>query len=271
MKRILVIASLLFTTPAFADDWSDWRDNFTTVITACTAAREQACLPRAFNSRAIPAPEGAGVADLLARDLRVATVLLHQADARTALQSQYGIYGNDYLGTGYSVPVGAPYEAARQREYFVPNLGAQTVDATVCPERAPRVWTWRMTSAQFTRALDRRIAAVLRARPDHDRRDIARRLARRGDGHLLIRFGAVPNPFYKGRFGRDDALQIFFADYDQVRGSTFRQAMTATGAATLLANPDPGKSYFIWLYAPDGDTVPASWRALFTLLGQAEH
>ena len=189
------------------------------------------------------------------------------------LYRQYGIDSAAYLGTGYSVPVAGDaagqYDLARQREYFVPNLCAQAVDAAVCPARAPRVWTWRLNAAQFTAALDRKIAAVLRKRPDHHPRTIARRLAQHGN--LLIRFGAVPTQFYKGQFGRGDAVRVFFADYDQVRVSTLRQAMTATGAATLLDHPDPGKSYFIWLYAPEDAAVPASWRALFTLLGQAEH
>ncbi len=85
---------------------------------------------------------------------------------------------------------------------------------------------------------------------------------------LLIRFGSLPLASYKGTFGRPDAVRVFFADYEQVRGETLRGAMAATGASTLLT-PDPTKTFFIWIYAPDANSKAqaASWKALFWMLG----
>jgi hypothetical protein len=87
---------------------------------------------------------------------------------------------------------------------------------------------------------------------------------------LLLRFGGLPLAYYQGTFGRPDALRVFFADFEQVRPKTLRAAMTATGASTLLDNPDPAKTYFTWIYAPDAisQASVASWKALFHLLEQ---
>ncbi len=61
---------------------------------------------------------------------------------------------------------------------------------------------------------------------------------------------------------------MFFADFGQVRAKTLREALIATGASTLLDNPDPAKTFFVWIYAPaaDSQATVASWKELFRLL-----
>jgi hypothetical protein len=218
---------------------------------------------------------------MLYRDLRTAEVLLHQKDARDLLWREYGIDGSDYLGTGYSVPLTGPtarnYEYALQREYFVPNLCAEAIDPAICPRKDANIWTWRLTAAQVSRWLDMPIAKFLHAHhPASDAAGFGKRTALNAPAvqgplpNLLIRFGNLPLANYRGTFGRPGAVRVFFADYDLVRTKTLRGAVIATGAATLLDNSNPAKTFFIWIYAPDARSpaTVASWNALFTILAQ---
>lgn len=258
------------------DAWTAWGDNFDSVVSACVKAAESNCLSKAFTSRERPAAEaGASVADDLYRDLRTAQVLLHQKDASDLLWKLYGIDSSAYLGTGYSVPLTGPgaknYEFAVQREYFVPNLCAEAADPAICPKRDANIWTWRLDSRQLAAWADQPVVRLLRSqRPTQDAAGFPKHsVATPLDlPPLLIRFGSLPLAYYKGTFGRPGAERVFFADYEQTRGKTLRAAMTATGASTLLDNPDPSKTFFIWIYAPgkDSKAAVASWKELFRLL-----
>jgi hypothetical protein len=287
MKRLSVLAFVTFVTlvcaaraDVVADPWAAWSGNFNSVMSACVAAAQPNCLSKAFTSLDRPAA-GDFVADDLYRDLRTAEVLLHQKDASDALWKLYGVDSSAYLGTTYSVPLAGEgaknYAFAVQREFFVPNLCAEAVDPVLCPIPNVHVWTWRLDAAALTHWGDRPIVELLHAQhPTVDAAGFAKQhAAEDGPGNmptLLIRFGALQPAYYKGTFGRPDAKRVFFADYAQVRGKTLRSAMTATGASTLLDNPDPSKTTFIWIYAPalnDG-AAPASWKELFRLLAQPQ-
>jgi len=265
------------------DQWVAWSDNFDSTISACVKAGEKSCLSKAFMSRPRPVLEGNPpyVTDTLYYDLRTAEVLIHQPDASKLLSSQYGIDASAYLGTGFSVPLqgaGAlQYQFARQQEYFVPNLCAEAVDKTVCPARDPNMWAWHLTSAQMQHWLDAPIAALLHQRPPRSDAAAFGKLAAPkpvAPGELpslLIRFGNFPLKYYSGAIGRPGAVRVFFASYQQVRGETLRGAVVATGAASLIAKPDPANTFFIWLYAPHAGTkaAVASWKELFGILSAA--
>ncbi len=283
LKTLLYVATLALmpcvasaAEATSADPWAVWSDNFTSKMTACTAAAETGCLAKAFTSLDRPAAVSEAPADELYRDLRTAEVLLHQKDASDAMWKLYGIDSSAYLGTGYSVPLegeGAKnYAFATQREYFVPNLCAEAADPVVCPKKDANIWTWRLTSTQLAQWADKPIVKLLRTlAPQADGQGFPKypRTAPRPNlPPMLIRFGSLPLASYKGTFGRSDASRVFFADYEQARGKTLRAAMTATGASTLLDNPDPSKTFFIWIYAPDANSKAsvASWRELFRLL-----
>jgi hypothetical protein len=280
--RIAVFAASLVFAAASAhadvvsDPWASWSDSFTTTMTSCVATAQVGCLAKAFTSLDRPAAVSDAPADELYRDLRTAEVLLHQKDASDAMWKLYGIDSSAYLGTGYSVPLAGEgaknYEFATQREYFVPNLCAEAVDPVVCPKKDANIWTWRLTSAQLTQWADKPIVKLLRTlAPTSDAQTFPKNPSAAPKPNLppmLIRFGSLPLAYYKGTFGRPDASRVFFADYEQARGKTLRAAMTATGASTLLDNPDPAKTFFIWIYAPDANSKAsvASWAELFRLL-----
>jgi hypothetical protein len=272
------LAFVIFALHASAgtDAWAGWAKNFDHAMSACMTAQASACLSTAFKDRERPAPASSDVASDLARDLRTADILLQQKDARDQLWRLYGIDGSAYLGTGYSVPLtgmGARnYEFGTQREFFVPNLCAEAVDPVVCPGRHAGVWTWHMDAAGLTASLDKPIADVLAANaPVADPAGFATAGTLPANGNvppLLIRFGSLAPAYYKGTFGRPGAERVFFADYGQVRGTTLRGAMIATGAAGLVDNPDPAKTFYVWIYAPESDpqTTVASWKSLFAIL-----
>ena len=284
MRRfvLFLVAVFLSTAAAGADDpWTAWNGTFTATMTACVQAKQPNCLPKAFQAAPRPAADGTFVDDDLYRDLRTAEVMLHQTDASNAMWSLYGVDSPAYLGTGYSVPLAGPgandYAYAMQREYFVPNLCAQAVDPVVCPVKADGVWTFQLTAQQLADAADQPIVKLLRAHwPKADGKAlsvawVAKSVPGRPDlPPLLIRFGSVPPAFYKGTFGRPDAVRVFFADFEQVRAKTLRAAMTATGADTLLSKPNPANTFFIWIYAPDANSqaAVATWKELFRLLSQ---
>jgi hypothetical protein len=263
------------TDPAAdAQAWSAWQDNLRRVMETCLSAQEHSCLAKAYKDRARPVidnPQHSASGDLF-YDLRTAVAMLAIPSVADALWREYGLDAIAYLGTGYSVPASpaglAPYWQGVQREYFVPNLCAQAIDAAVCPAADPDVWTWRLTSAQLNAGLDRPMAALLKG---NTRILMARlRAAPRSDGlpNALVRFGLLDPSLYKGTFGRSEAKRVFFADYAQVSGKTLRQALIATGASTLIEKPDPAKAFFIWVYAPGADAkaTPASWHAVFEAL-----
>ena len=280
---ICIAAIVLSAAAAQADDpWADWGAAFTQAMTACVQAKAPNCLPKAFQSQARPAALGPYVDDDLTRDLRTAEVLLHDIDSSNAMYALYGIDTPDYLGTGYSVPLtaaGAPgsYTEATQSEYFVPNLCAQAVDPKVCPTADAQMWTWRLTDAQMSAWADKPIAKLLRG---HWAKTGAKALAaawkatavpgRPDLPPLLIRFGNFPPAYYNGLIGKNGAQRVFFANFEQVRTKTLRAALTATGSASLLANPNPANTFFIWIYAPDAKSqaAVATWKALFKLLEQ---
>ncbi len=270
----LSVSSYADTPSPAPDPWAVWQDNFRTVIDACTTAKSTGCLAKAFNDKPRPPannPQGT-VSGELFYDLHTAVSMLAVPNAANALWSAYGVDTVAYLGTGYSVPVTSAgvehYWQAMQREYFVPNLCAQPVDPAICPTGDPDVWTWQLSVAEMTAALDKPITAIFTG----NTRALTKRVRgpARADGlpNAFIRFGLLRPAWYKGTFGRPDAKLVFFADYTQVRTKTLREAMTATGAATLIANPDPGQVLFIWIYAPGPDTKAqaASWHAVFETL-----
>ena len=55
-----------------------------------------------------------------------------------------------------------------------------------------------------------------------------------------------------------------------MRDKTLRAAIVGTGAAGLIAKPDPANTFFIWIHALDMSSAAtvASWHELFTLLSQ---
>jgi hypothetical protein len=244
-------------------------------------AAETNCLSKAFTSHERPSADSSDVADVLYRDLHTAEVLLHQKESRDLLWHDFGIDGSDYLGTGYSVPLvgtsARDYEYARQREYFVPNLCAEAVDPAICPKKDAGVWTWRLSASQVSMWLNKPITSLLRTRhPQADAAGIAQRIAA-GDPRasvklpvLMIRFGSLPLAYYKGTVGRPGSVRVFFANFGQVRTKTLRAALIATGASSLVEKPDPTKTFFIWLYAPDQNSkaTVASWKALFDILSE---
>ncbi len=216
-------------------------------------------------------PQGT-VSGELFYDLHTAVSMLAVPNAANALWSAYGVDTVAYLGTGYSVPVTSAgvehYWQAMQREYFVPNLCAQPVDPAICPTGDPDVWTWQLSVAGITAALDKPITAIFTGNTKALTKRVRGRRAPTACRTPSFRFGLLKPAWYKGTFGRPDAKLVFFADYTQVRTKTLREAMTATGAATLIANPDPGQVLFIWIYAPGPDTKAqaASWHAVFETL-----
>ena len=281
-KFLLGIAFVLVSAAAAqADDgWTAWGDNFTKVMTDCVKAAQPNCLSKAFTDKERPAV-GTYTADLLYRDLAAAEVMLHQTDASNAMYDQYGIDSPAYLGTGYSVPVvgeGANnYEYGRQREYFAPNLCADAQDPTVCPKKDPGVWTWQLDSKTLTKWLDKPLAKFIRAHwPKTEAKLFAARYAPTAKSAkpnvppLILRFANLPNGVYTGKVGKPAAIRVFFADFEQVRVKTLRNAVIATGAQSLLQNPSPTSTFFIWIYAPDANSQAAlaSWKELFTLLSQ---
>jgi hypothetical protein len=288
-KSAMAALALMFATAVAhgadapnADPWAEWRDNFDTIVAACVKAAESNCLSKAFASRTRPSAEDAStdVSDSLYRDLQAAEVMLHQKDARDLLWHDFGIDASDFLGTGYSVPltgaVAHEYEYARQREYFVPNLCAEAVDLSICPKADSGLWTWRLSAPELARWLDKPIASFLKTRRSGNGGYLARLNAAEAVGTqsplpaLMIRFGTLPLAYYKGTVGRPGSVRVFFANFGQVRSKTLRAAMIATGASSLLDKPDPEKTFFIWLYAPDATSkaTVASWKSLFDILSQ---
>ena len=264
------------TDPAMqaAAQWSAWQNNLQRAMDDCVAAHGTSCLAKAYKDRARPVidnPRHSVTGDLF-YDLRTAVAMLAVPSVADALWREYGVDSVAYLGTGFSVPVTqaglAPYWQGTQREYFVPNLCAQAMDPVACPTADPDVWTWRLTGVQMQAALDRPVTAILRGNV----RVLNQRLKAgpRADGlpNALVRFGLLSPGVYKGTFGRTDAKRVFFADYVQAAGKTLRQALIATGATTLIENPNPNQDFFIWIYAPGADSkaTPASWHALFEAL-----
>ena len=259
------------------EPWSAWQENFRTVIDGCVAAHGSSCLAKAFKDRPRPQIDNAqhAVSGELFYDLRTAMAILAVPNAADALRQDYGIDTKAYLGTGFSVSLTqagvASYWQAVQTEFFVPNLCAQAIDRSVCPTADPAVWTSRLKSTDLTVALDQPVEAIL---TDDAKAFIARSgITPRADGlpNALVRFAPLNASFYKGTVGRPGMKRVFFADYVQVRGKPLRQVLIATGAASLIANPDPNQDFFVWIYVPSAMTmaVPASWHALFDVL-QAE-
>jgi hypothetical protein len=257
-----------------AEQWSAWQNNLRTVMESCVAANGISCLATAYKDRARPPidnPQHTVSGDLF-YDLRTALAMLAVPSVADALWHEYGVDTMAYLGTGYSVPVTlagvAPYWQGVQREYFVPNLCAQAIDPVVCPAAEPDVWTWRLSNAQMRAALDKPVTALMTG----DTQTLSRRVraAPRSDGlpNALVRFALLNPSFYKGTFGRPEAKRVFFADYVQVSGKSLREALIATGASTLIGNPDPNQAFFIWIYAPgtNAKAAPASWHAVFEAL-----
>jgi hypothetical protein len=263
------------TTGELTGPWSAWQGHMRATMDRCVAAKENACLALAFKDRPRPPidnPRHTVSGDLL-YDLRTAEAMLAIPNVADALWREYGIDTVAYLGTGYSVPLMpggavAPYWQGTQREYFVPNLCAEAIDSAICPAADPDVWTWRLTSVELKAALDRPIAAILKG----DTRTLRARVAgaARPDGlpNALVRFALINPANYKGTFGRVDAKRVFFADYVQVSSKSLREALIATGASTLIGNPDPNQAFFLWIYAPGTETkaAAASWHAVFEAL-----
>jgi hypothetical protein len=262
------------TAIELAGQWSAWQDHLRSAMDGCVSANEKSCLSKAFKDLPRPPIDNPAhsVSGELFYDLRTAQAMLAVPSIADALWREYGVDSVAYLGTGYSVPLTpagvASYWQGTQREYFVPNLCAQTADSALCPAADPDVWTWRLTSGQMKAALDRPISAIMKG----DTRKLRSRMraAPRDDGlpNAFVRFALLNPGNYKGTFGRADAKRVFFADFAQVSGKSLRQALIATGASTLIGDPDPGQVFFIWIYAPGGNTkaAAASWRAVFDAL-----
>jgi hypothetical protein len=276
---------VLFAAPAHAEDarpsvvqlaeqWDAWHDDLRGMMDVCLGGNGSSCLEKAF--RELPRPPIDNpqhtVSGELLYDLRTADAMLSIPSVADALWREYGVDTVAYLGTGYSVPLTpagvAPYWQGMQREYFVPNLCAQTIDPAICPKADPDVWTWRLTSAEMKAALDKPIGALLKGNTQTLKRRIG--AAPRNDGlpNALVRFALLDPANYKGTFGRADAKRVFFADFTQVSGKSLRAALVATGASTLIANPNPNQAFFMWVYAPGKNTnaAAASWRAVFESL-----
>jgi hypothetical protein len=278
---VFLAALGLAGTPA-PQTWSDWRENFRTVMDACVTANGTGCLITAFNDRPRPPIDNSqhSVSGDLLYDLQTAQALLAVPNAVKALKSEYGIADVAYLGTGYSVPLtGAQkpeaYWLAVQHEYFLPNLCAQQVKVDPCPAADPDVWTWQLTQSQFTAMLDQPVAELLTAAPvGGDPELLAHRMLpspkARADGlpNAFIRFSMFELSGYSGTFGQSKARRVFFSDYAQLSPRTLRTALADTGSASLISGATPQKTFFVWLYMPGAQTKAdiASWHALFVAL-----
>jgi hypothetical protein len=254
--------------------WTAWQDNFRIVMNNCVAKQEDSCLAKAFKDRPRPANDNSqSVAGELFYDLRTAMAMLAVPSAGSAIQREYGIDPDAYLGTGYSVPLTdgriTPYWRGTQREYLVPNLCAEAADPKVCPPDSD-VRTRQVNAGKVKDVLEEDVATALKDLDSVISR-VSKLPAAEDVPRVLVRFTFLNPSFYRGTFGRPGTKRVFFADYMQVRDKTVRDTMIATGAFKPKAPLDPNQDLFIWIYAPAGQTkaVPASWHALFEAL-QAE-
>jgi hypothetical protein len=256
------------------DGWVSWQHGFARVMHGCASKAEANCLAKAFNTVSRPALSASGrVVDDLDRDLRTGEILLDDHDGSDALWKEFGIDSKSYLGTGYSVPqTGASldYDRARQREYFVPNFCAEAVDPKPCQSVRPGLWTLRLSDDQARAWLDKPVGELLKAMLPHDAAGSYEHSGPASGGlpSALIRVSRFDSKFYSGTIGRPGAQRVFFADLDQVRDTSLRDEMIATGSPALADKPDPGKTLFVWVLVPSAETDVriASWKSLFDIL-----
>lgn len=261
--------------PAGQGPWEGWARAFDRAMSACLAEQGTDCLPRAFAEPRPALPDDPSASDVLYRDLRTAEILLGQEEAAALLAREYNIDPAAYLGTGYSVPVTGPgaydYEHATQREYFVPNLCG---DPAFCEPTDPGIWIWKLSPAEVTPWLARKLGDLARDVPPVAdaaglRDAVAAGGAAPGAGPLLVRFAIFDAANYRGTIGRPGTERVFFADYGRVRDETLRNALVGTGATGLVAlaqgEADPEQTFFMWIHRPaDAAAVrPATWDALF--------
>ncbi|MGE0743148.1 MAG: hypothetical protein AB7O98_17570 [Hyphomonadaceae bacterium] len=255
-----------------SDAWSAWGQSIDARVAACGETIDGAtCLKSALARHAAPPAADDSNAARFFRDMNMGEALLSHERTRDLLWDEFGIDSADFLGTGYSAPRGAGggYEAARQLEYFVPNMCADVIDTAVCPREVENVWTWRLSATDAAAWVDRSAAEFFAtaAPADHAAQWRAQATAL-SQGALYVRFSRFPAQYYAGTVGRPNADLVFFAALPDPGASTLREIMARTGSAALGEPDAPEDTLFVWVYAPPAPPPAATWSALFDYVAQ---
>lgn len=264
------VASFYFIAPQTADaSWSAWRHAMSATLERCPETEDGSiCLARALSTHAPPIQDADldGPADVFFAHVELGQNLRRIPRAGDLLWDEFGIDSEEFIGTGYSVPHAATggersYSDARQREFFVENLCADTVNLERCPTEVDNIWTWRLTAAQASQWLDRPLRTLLASERPNDH-DVEWRRARSSGTTLNIRFARFNPDHYAGTLGRPDANLVFIAEYPS-GNLTLREALLETGSAALAEPGEDNETLFIWVYAPEEQPLPATWGTVF--------
>lgn len=222
----------------------------------------------------------------LYRDVALGNALLENFEEEGSiggvLYDVYGIDSEEFLGIGRSLPAasadipGDRYSEAVVREYLVPNQCAETIDATICATRSPRLWAWvfdSMESIDGKTVRDVLRDAAPRAGADtiEYQRLRERIFGEQPDLHeptvLLARFHMFSINHYVGSAGRPEARYVFFSSLEDVIDLPMRDAYARSGASDAFRRNEGASDIraFLWVYMPaDGrGHWLATWRNLF--------
>jgi len=287
LTRLALLAFVLgglgaCSTLTVKDDWARWQFAVKADITHCAKkAPASHCLSAALKAHKSPAPDpDASVAARFQADINKARLLDQIPAAREELRKRFGIYADDFLGTGFSAPNAASisersYAAAWNREYLVKNLCAEAADPKACPQATPGFFAFALTPDEFQAARARSVEEIWIARAKAAGRadlvpEIQAKLAAPDPAKpVLLRLSAFDKKYYVGLTGRPDSERVFFADLGGVEKRTLSDALASTGSAALVQNGlKPDERLFVWIYLPgDQSTFTiASWASVFDLL-----
>ncbi|MGN6516617.1 MAG: hypothetical protein ACTHLR_12360 [Rhizomicrobium sp.] len=189
------------------------------------------------------------------------------------LYDSFGINGDTFLGTGYSVPRAKDdeeirYGDARMREYLVPNYCAMSNPP--CARRYDTIWSWTVEPRHLSDYDN--IESLLETRDANADPQAFRDLWKRQgkSAGWLIRFQMFPRQKYKGTVGRPNATYVFFSELDQALKMSLRDAVRTSGSTSKeIDSASDDKMVFVWVAAPaetNDYTKIATWQNVFLLL-----
>lgn len=198
------------------------------------------------------------------------------------LKVMMGIDRDEFTGLGRSLPIvdnrgsHSRYTEAFLREYWGPNLCAESIDTNICPQRWPRAWAWHLKNLADVRGMTLR-QLILEIDPAEGagtaQLEAMRERVRTGSltepAALLVRFQIFPVQYYAGTVGRPEAQWVFFSSLAESVEMDIEQAFLLSG----LSDPneqsaDDESTAFIWVYEPQvrREYRLASWSDLFAYL-----
>jgi hypothetical protein len=207
-------------------------------------------------------------------DTKIADTMMSIPGVSDILKVSFSIDGAQFLGNGYSVPIGAKqYSDAKTHEYLIRNLCVTRNENENSPCRDDsaenhQFSTWVMRSEEIADNPNIKIGDLLtKVRSGSTNWQILQQHLKddkrlRADPPLLIRFAKFPERFYLGTVGRSDATYVFFSNLAEVWDKSFFDAEADSGRIWVENTAsDPGLKIFIWIFYPSAkdDAHLATW------------